>query len=395
MSFHPAAGSEPKSLNNTLLKAAPAYIKAIMAPGDTSFHRLQCPSPSLTRYHYLQAKGSATGSVDPHPPLQYFFALDLTQCAHVLPRLLGSIVEAMQILGPRHCALSIVEGRSSDGTYEILMLLRDEIERLGAKYFFQTNEINPKAPGTDRIVGLAQLRNQALQPLLDDLSSTPKSPDLAIVFLNDVAICTEDILELLHQRLRQSAHMVCAMDWIFIGRNPTFYDLWIARGINGDSFFKVPADGSWDLSWNLFWNNPEAQQRVLQGLPFQVYSCWNGAVAFTAQPVLERKVRFRAAYDKECPQGEPTNFCKDLWLGGYGRIAVVPSVNLAYDNMRAMLIKGLKGYVSTWVDGIQVDDSVEWVEEPPEKVKCIPSYDKQTWPPWDEGVLENKNSTHL
>ena len=53
--------------------------------------------------------------------------------------------------------------------------------------------------------------------------------------------------------------MTCAMDWVYVGPDPTFYDVWIARGMMGDSFFNVPDDGNWNSAWNLFWNDPKAK----------------------------------------------------------------------------------------------------------------------------------------
>ena len=295
---------------------------------------------------------------------------------------MGSIVEAIEFLGPERCALSIVEGRSDDGTFEILLLLREEMDRMGVKYFLQTNEINPWAAGGDRIKALSELRNQALQPLID--LHLAGDTDVTVVFLNDVAICMEDILELIHQRHRQNADMTCAMDWTYVGRDPTFYDVWIARGMNGDSFFNIPADGNWNSAWNLFWNNPGASEKFNAGKPFQVFSCWNGAVAFTAKPVVQQKIKFRRPSDHECHQGEPKSFCKDMWMLGYGKIAVVPSINLEYSDEAAKKIKDAKGYVSRFVAGGDENDKIQWEDKPPEKVKCIPNYENQDWRPWDQ-----------
>ncbi|KAB2100106.1 hypothetical protein AG0111_0g11695 [Alternaria gaisen] len=66
------------------------------------------------------------------------------------------------------------------------------------------------------------------------------------MFSNDGALCMEDLLELIHQRTLQGADQTCAMDWTYVGDHPTFYDVWIARGMTGDSFLEIPASGSWD-----------------------------------------------------------------------------------------------------------------------------------------------------
>ncbi|KAK3934504.1 cryptococcal mannosyltransferase 1-domain-containing protein [Diplogelasinospora grovesii] len=165
--------------------------------------------------------------------------------------------------------------------------------------------------------------------------------------------------------------MTCAFDWIYGGSDePIFYDSYIARSINGDLFFEIPPETS--------------QDRFNAHRPFQVFSCWNGAVAFTAAPVVERKVAFRGSRQEECFQGEPQLFCKDMWFNGYGKIAVVPSVNLEYSNEKGKKIKEDKGYTSQWVTkDIAVADKIEW-QPPPERVKCMPTFNRQFWGLWNE-----------
>ena len=194
----------------------------------------------------------------------------------------------------------------------------------------------------------------------------------------------EDILELIHQREYQDADMTCAMDWTYVGPDPTFYDVWVARGMNGDTFFNIPEDGNWNSAWNIFWNNPSAHERLQTGKPFQVFSCWNGATAFSAQPFLESKIRFRTSHEHECRQGEPKTWCTEMWHFGYGKIAVIPSVNLGYSDDAAKKIKAAKGYVSRFVGADEGKERIEWVKGPPSTVKCMPSYDNQTWLPWEE-----------
>jgi alpha-1,3-mannosyltransferase len=358
-----------------------------MDPEAKSLPRLECPKLDVSRYQYLQVSGQ--NSTD--SPIQYFFALDLRQCVTLLPRLIGSVVEVMRFLGPHNCALSIIEGNSDDGTGEVLAALRPTLQSLGITYHFSTTTIDPKQG--DRISALAQLRNLALQPLLAETTNPSLAPskkrytaDTTITFLNDVAICPEDILELLHQRTHLQADMVCGMDWTYVGNDPTFYDVWIARGLaGGDSFFRIPPDGSWDFAWNLFWNDEESRERLAVRRPFQVFSCWNGAAVFKAAPLVEKGVRFRRAREEECHQGEPQLFCKDLWFYGFGRIAVVPVVNLEYGDEAGRRIKEAKGYASKWVgaEGWR-DERIEWQREPPEKVKCMADYADQFFEAWNK-----------
>ena len=180
-----------------------------MSPQDQSFPRLECPAPDTYRYEYLaEPAPKSNGEIEQK---KYFFALDLHQCTHILPRLMGSIVEAIHFLGPENCALSVVEGRSTDGTFEILSLLQQNLTNVGIEYYFESSDINPNQ---SRIQALADLRNHALKPLRDNFDRF--SQDITVIFLNDVAICMEDILELIHQRMFQEAVMTCAMDWTYV-----------------------------------------------------------------------------------------------------------------------------------------------------------------------------------
>ncbi|KAK4191031.1 family 69 putative glycosyltransferase [Podospora australis] len=346
----------------------------------TDLPRLACPDINIERYEYLKTEQRGNNTTK----IRYFFAMDLRQCLGLLPRLLGSVVEAIKFLGPQHCALSVIEGNSDDGTAEVLAALRPELDALTTTYYFKSSDINPKEG--NRILKLAELRNMALQPLVDESQSHRFDQyNTTVVFLNDVAICPEDILELVHQRRFLEADMTCAMDWTYVGPDPTFYDVWIARGMNGDSFFNIPPDGSWDFAWNLFWNNPVAQARFYAHQPFQVFSCWNGAVAFTAKPIIDKTISFRSSRKEECTQGEPQLFCKDMWFHGYGKIAVVPIVNLEYSNEAAAKIKEAKGYVSRWMSGADyTDERIEWQLDPPESVKCIPNYKNQFFESWNK-----------
>lgn len=367
--------------NATLIAQAPPYIHAIINPSDTTFDRLECPQPNLDRYAYL---GGPTEVSDQTQLPRFFFALDLHQCVRLLPRLIGSIVETMKFLGPENCVLSIVEGRSDDGTFEVLDELRTSMQVLGVQYYFQSSDVNPTAEGKDRIEALAELRNLAVE----DLIAHPEhyAHDTTVIFLNDVALCMEDILELIHQRTFQGVDQTCAMDWTYVGENPTFYDVWIARGMTGDLFFDIPEDGNWNSAWNLFWNDPKARGRWSSSKPFQVFACWNGVTAFTAKPLMDGTIAFRAHKEGECFQGEPKLFAKDMWFHGFGKIAVIPSVNVEYSDDAAKKIKALKGYTSKHVANEGDDVRIEWESSPPENVKCMPDYQHQSFIPWDEGL---------
>ncbi|KAF4338477.1 alpha-1 3-mannosyltransferase [Fusarium beomiforme] len=324
----------PIIANGTILSAEriSPYISAIFNSSSTAVPRLKCPALNTNRYRILEEQHHDQDAQDSH--IDYFFALNLRICIGILPRLIGSIVEA----------------------------------------------INP-AQGNARIRKLAQLRNLVLAPLYKEQVNV--ADDTAVLFINDVSAFTEDILELALQRRSLNADIACAMDWTYVGADPTFYDIWIARTISGDSFFEVGSDGNWNSAWNLFWNAPDTCVRYDGQQPFQVFACWNGATAFTAAPLLHG-LQFRDTRKGECFQGEPQLFCKDMWSRGFRKIAVVSNVNLEYSDEKAADIKKLKGYVSDVVEGQEEDGTIEWVFEPPEKVRCMPTWEEQSWRPWNE-----------
>ena len=61
---------------------------------------------------------------------------------------------------------------------------------------------------------------------------------------------------------------------------------------------------------------------------------------------------------------------------GYGRIAVLPSINLKYLDKQAQKAKSLKGYPSQWV-GTEQDEAlgkIDWQPNPPDQVRCMASW---------------------
>lgn len=351
------------------------HIHSILNANDTNLSRLSCFPPNSARYSYLQTSPITRLGSPSNPLPKYFFALDLSNSAKSIPRLFGTVVEVMRFLGPQNCALSIVEGRSTDGTAEILSALSGPLTELGVPlYNLSHSSLSPKTGMLDRIEALSQLRNQALEPLTSDPSAF--APDAQILFLNDITVCPDDLLELVHQHRVQDADMVCALDWINDG--DVVYDAWVGRGMTGDLFFEIPLGGNWNYAKNLFWNDPESRARVDARLPLQVYSCWHGVAVMKSQPFTRAvdPIRFRRnnAEAGECYMAEPTILCRDLWRNGYGKIAVVPSVAVGYESEPGGTthMKELRGTVRANVEGKSAqDERITWEREPPGKVKCV------------------------
>ncbi|KAJ5825692.1 hypothetical protein N7474_002830 [Penicillium riverlandense] len=383
--------SNPTSTHSTVLSLPTShishatlkeYIYSIMDFRNNPIgNRMSCPSEIGSRYKLLRGEAAHGGQV------RYFFALNLHQSQLVLPRLMSSIIEAMRFLGPEHCAISVVEGRSTDGTDDILRALKPQVEAMGAQFFLEHSSLDPKDGHVNRIEALAELRNAALAPLkanygMKNLAGT-YSPDAVVIFINDIAMCPEDILELVYQHVNQDSHMTCAFDWIFNGTS--FYDVWVSRSLVGNLFFEIPHDGSWTYNKDLFFDDPYSRKRYEAFRPLQVYSCWGGMVVLDAAPFVAETVKFRASREGECYMGEPTLLAKDLFRHGLGKIMAVPSVNVAYNDDEALGTKAKHGYVADHVNMSRSlmanEEFVEWQLAPPPMVKCLPNFNQPSWVP--------------
>ncbi|KAH8878591.1 family 69 glycosyltransferase [Thozetella sp. PMI_491] len=349
------------------------HIQAILDPNDPSGLKMSCPEPNPMHHAHLRPQ-EGTANV------QYLFALNLRDNLPILPRLLGSVIEAIRFLGVDNCVLSIVEGHSQDGTSQVLTALQIGPDQRLETHFVLSSDIDPLAGS--HLARLADLRNLALKPLLDN---PDRYKNATVVFLNHVAICPDDILELVHQRAAFRADMTCAMDWDYQRRVPTFHDVYTARGITGDLFFDASPNMGWYKAASLFWNDPQSRQRYYAAKPVQVFSCWNGAAVFTAEPLVTQQIAFRAARDDlgECLGSETEIFCRDMWVNGYGKIAVIPSVNVGYTNYNSKRIKRERGYTAHPGRSAQPEDRIYW-KPPPAKVKCMPTLGKQSWHAWNE-----------
>ncbi|KAJ2907332.1 Alpha-1,3-mannosyltransferase [Zalerion maritima] len=418
-----------------------------------------CPPINSTRYGYLRDQqitndndNDNDNDSDKPPKKKYFIALNLRTVHPILPRLLSTITTVIRHLGPSSCTLSIVEGNSDDLTFPVLSALTPFLENEGIEYHLVRSDIDPS--GSNRIGKLAELRNLALEPLLRSPDSYAIYPETetysppasqknerrrrrrqrrggTVLFVNDILPCPSDLLELLHQRLALNADMTCGMDWRTTGGPPSepglaFYDVWVARQISGDTFFDLkPDDPQWRRQNDLLLSHAKTTERYAGGKPFQVFSCWNGGVAFRMDalfpsPSLSAAVasgeevtsggrgssvggggggsgkigkieseglRFRPSGPGECFSGEPQMFCKDLWLRGMGKIAVVPSVNFEYTNEKGKAVKEIKGYVEDWLrleELGQGSPTIDWLP-PPKTVRCLGiGWRNQDWRPWDE-----------
>ncbi|KAK0254932.1 hypothetical protein B0A54_13370 [Friedmanniomyces endolithicus] len=120
-----------------------------------------------------------------------------------------------------------------------------------------------------RISYLARLRNQVMEPLYHQ--QTKGLTYDKILWLNDVVFTTADVQTLLATREGDYA-AACALDF---KQAPHFYDSFATRDAQGHA----PLTDTWP-----FFRSARSRNALLRGQPIPVASCWNGMVAFDAQP---------------------------------------------------------------------------------------------------------------
>ncbi|RMJ19775.1 hypothetical protein CDV36_000543 [Fusarium kuroshium] len=258
----------------------------------------------------------------------------------------------------------------------VLEELRVGIEHLGAVY----NSTFARGPRT------YGHRNQAIDAVR--LADKDVSEDATIVYLDDVDVCSEDLLELTLQRKNLGADMTCGMRWSRRESSDTyvFKSDGTCRDMQGDKFGHVKPE-KWSEGMEVkeyFWKSPKDQARFNEKRPFQVFSCWGGVAAFTASTFTRLEQTFRLPIKgAECHQPDTRMFCKDMWSHGRGKIAVVPSVNIIRNRDGVLNVKESRGYTSDLIRGQDTKrDRIEWVKEPPKEVFCS----KKRWEAWDVGL---------
>jgi alpha-1,3-mannosyltransferase len=314
-------------------------------------------APQLTqaqrkRYAHLARLDSALPRGNPAfgkgaGPAKYMFVAVLKDVGPHLADMLNALAVVTSFLGPAHVSVSLVEGPSGDATPYVLrnvlapMLLRLGVPRSTLR--IETDLARIDFSKQNRIGALAELRNRALRPLWDDTGaeseSTVGADVSAVVYFNDVFLHAGDILELLHQHVTASTNgkttgITAAWDWM--QRHPAhFYDVWVARTMEGELFYPIP-NPWWSPSDDVLAGSA-AKVKYDHLEPFQAFSAWNGMVVLHPEPLVAG-IRFRRgnAAKGECAASECSLLASDYWAKGFGRVQVVPSVQLAYERWVAI-----------------------------------------------------------
>ena len=256
----------------------------------------------------------------------------------------NSVINEMQklisYLGTENVIISIMEnGDSTDKTREkleqfLFYLNTTEIpNRIIMEHEIDDPRINASDPkslennfiSNLRIQYYAELRNRCL----DFIYQIPNInfSNTKVIFFNDIIFEFENIINLLSTN-NEDYDAVCGLDFY-----DCFYDSWVSIDLSGYSLrHDFP-----------FFVNKEGQDLVINHKPIRVFSCWNGVMAFTAEPLKDKKIQFRYelhedrivehyldsdqkfSYESEC-----TYFHIDLFSLGYTKTFINPDVRVAY-----------------------------------------------------------------
>ncbi|KAI8354736.1 cryptococcal mannosyltransferase 1-domain-containing protein [Mortierella sp. GBAus27b] len=328
--------------------------------------------PSL----YSETATDPPTSPQGNQPSRYLFALVVQDSEMVMADLLTRILEAIAVLGPDNCHLSIVDYGSTDKTGEMLGLLEQFLDQYNLgdmqtrlqrrqepestrpqrlSYTFTTIVSKQAVPENSAWVKQLAVRapfdlnqlSEAVAKVIKDKKEGNGHDGKAlqfdeVVILDPVVTCAEDILELIFQRRLQGADLTCGMD-IDIQTSPngeqTIYDSSITRDMLGQRLHKNME------SPKEFSTDSETQTRFEKRLPFQVEACWSGGVVvrasslFSTSFIQSNEQSSLLQQDALCdgsPMDDRSAMCHALWQEStrseeqvalrVPRMAIVPGV---------------------------------------------------------------------
>jgi hypothetical protein len=192
----------------------------------------------------------------------------------VLPYWTRTMLDVIAYLGPDNVFVSVVESNSDDRTPDLLRDLDSTLDKIDVRRRILTNDTAVPRPldmaWNHRIDFLAAVRNRALEPLVAQGGYDK------VVFSNDVFIEPESVIELL-ETADGAYDMACALDFGHFGA----YDMWVLRDRLGHLAAGI---------WPYFFDAAD-YAAMKAAAPAPVFACWNGIVAFVADPVLPVHLR--------------------------------------------------------------------------------------------------------
>ncbi|OBZ74328.1 hypothetical protein A0H81_05807 [Grifola frondosa] len=174
--------------------------------------------------------------------------------------------DTIAYLGPANVFVSIVENYSNDRSRS-LRDLQTELDRLNVKNRILIQDETIKRPGHE-LESTHRLPRRHPQP-------NPRAPPRTrrydkVIFSNDVFIEPESVIELLETN-GGNFDFACGLDFGHFG----LYDAWVLRDRAGRL-----ASGIWPYFFD------KATTTRSRGDARPVFTCWNGIVAFVADPFL-------------------------------------------------------------------------------------------------------------
>lgn len=250
-----------------------------------------------------------------------------------------SLLSLTEKLGYENVYVSILESGSWDASKEVLKELDTALEKqgVGRKVTLSatTHKDELEKPMGEgwidtprgrrelrRIPYLSRLRNEVMKPLEQETEDGRGYS--RVVWINDVVFTAEDVIELLNTRDGDYA-AACSLDF---ARPPAYYDTFALRDSEGDEAV---------TSTFPYFRSGASREAMMRGLPVPVQSCWNGIVAFDAEPWTGiDKLEFRGVHDSlashhlegsECclvHADNPLSTSRGVWINPHVRVAYNP-----------------------------------------------------------------------
>ncbi|KAJ6544680.1 cryptococcal mannosyltransferase 1-domain-containing protein [Mycena vulgaris] len=209
-----------------------------------------------------------------HDGTKVFIGVMFSNNIAILPYWIKEFTKVIYYLGTENVFISVVESNSWDGTAEMLDEWKTTLDGMGVAHLIRTRDQTIKRPaempGNVRIDFLSAVRNLVMAPLVENGGYD------VVIFSNDVLIEAESVVDLLKTKDGEW-DMVCGLDLARWG----MYDAWVLR----DRLGRL-ASSLWP-----FFLEDAGLEAVMADQPAPVFACWNGIVAFRADPLLPIPLR--------------------------------------------------------------------------------------------------------
>jgi hypothetical protein len=239
---------------------------------------------------------------------KYFICANLYNNENIMDTWTSEMLKLVKYVGEENVFISIVEnGDSTDRTRDKLIEFEAVLNSNKIRNKIVTSKLIDKKL-YERINFLVRLRNEVLKPI--EMLEW-KHEEFLVIFFNDIIYKWKDIVKLIMTN-EMEYDISCGLDFYH-----RFYDTWVSRDLDGNRFKKLFP----------YFVDYKSQERLLEGKPVRVFSCWNGVAVIN--PVPLKKLKFRAG--EAVIESECFLFCRDYWTQGFNRVLVNPNVKVTYE----------------------------------------------------------------